>query len=600
MRSVRALVPALALVLALPVAARADEGKKAEKKTFTLAHIKLSGAMPEKPPLTDPLLGAIGETFKDKVNRIKKAGADKEVDGLLLEINGLAVGWGKLNELIQAVAHVRQSGKKVFAHVESGLTRDYILGLACDDVAMPEAGMLLLTGVRMEFGFYKGLLKKLGIQADFIHMGDYKGAAEPFTRDSLSEPNRRQLTSILDDFYDKEIVERIVKARPARKFSDDKVKKLIDDGPFSARDAKKKGLLDRLAYFDDYPDVVKSVVKADSVKVVKDYGKKKEEELDVLSLYKKIVGSALLGGLSLSSSKPKVAVIYATGAITTGKSGSSFLSGEVMGSDTIVEAIRTAEKDKSVKAIVLRVDSGGGSALASDLIWNELKRSKKPVIASMSDIAGSGGYYICMSAKKIYAEPGTITGSIGVVSGKFATRGMWDGIGVKTEVLSRGANSGVLSMDEPFTPSEKKRMKELMQDIYDLFLDKALEGRVKAGKKMTREQLVKLAGGHIYTGRQAKENGLIDEVGTLEDAIAEAARLGGLPAGKEPELLLLPKQKNPLEALLGSAMGARTSGLKLDLKQVPGLAEQLRGVDTLLEMRRERVWLILPYRLEVK
>src|SRR5205807_1969284 len=145
-----------------------------------------------------------------------------------------------------------------------------------------------------------------------------------------------------------------------------------------------------------------------------------------------------------------------------------------------------------------------------------------------------------------------------------------------------------------------KRMKELMQDIYDLFLDKALEGRVKAGKKMTREQLVKLAGGHIYTGRQAKENGLIDEVGTLEDAITEAARLGGLPAGKEPELLLLPKQKNPLEALLGSAFGTRTSGLKLDLKQVPGLAEQLRGVDTLLEMRRERVWLILPYRLEVK
>jgi protease-4 len=295
-----------------------------------------------------------------------------------------------------------------------------------------------------------------------------------------------------------------------------------------------------------------------------------------------------------------VAVIYATGAILPGKSSASILGAETMGAETMIEAIRQAEKDATVKAIVLRVDSPGGSALASDLIWNELKRSKKPIIASMSDVAGSGGYYICMSAKKIYAEPGTITGSIGVVGGKLALGGLWNKAGIKTEVLSRGANSGILSTEAPFSATEKKRMKDLMQDTYDQFVDKALEGRLKAGKKLSRDELLKLAGGRIYTGRQAREVGLIDELGTLEDAIALAAKLGGLPAGKEPELLLLPKAKNPLDSMLGTFLGAQTSGIKLDLNQVPQLREKLAGVDALLGLRQEPVWMVLPFQMEVK
>jgi protease-4 len=376
------------------------------------------------------------------------------------------------------------------------------------------------------------------------------------------------------------------------------VRKLIDNGPYSAREAHKQGLVDRLAYFETYPDTIGTLVKADSVKLLRDYGKKKDEELDLMALFRKLMmggGKALAG-----SKKPRVAVIYATGAITTGKSSASVLGAEMVGAQTLVKAIRQAEQDATVKAIVLRVDSPGGSALASDLIWSELKRSKKPVIASMSDVAGSGGYYICMSAKKIYAEPGTITGSIGVVGGKLALGGLWHRAGIKTEVLSRGRNSGILSLDEPFSPAEKKRMKALMEDTYDQFVEKALEGRLLAGRKMTRDQLVKLAGGRIYTGRQAKEVGLVDELGTLEDAIAEAAKQGGLPAGKEPELLLLPKPKTSLESLLDSVLGARTPGLKVDLGGVPLLRDKLRGVDALIELRREPVWLVLPFHLDVK
>jgi protease-4 len=274
---------------------------------------------------------------------------------------------------------------------------------------------------------------------------------------------------------------------------------------------------------------------------------------------------------------------------------------ETVGSTTMLEAIRQAEKDDTVKAIVLRVDSPGGSALASDLIWNELKRSKKPIVASMSDVAASGGYYISMAAQKIYADPGTLTGSIGVVGGKLALRGAFDKVGIKTEIISRGANSGILSADKPFSESERKAMTALMKDVYDQFLDKALEGRQKAGKKITRDELVKLAGGRIWTGRQAKANGLIDELGGLGDAIAAARAMTDLPADKEPELLLLPKSKSFLDSLLDDKLGIRSLAPQMRqlLREMPELQRKLRALDGIFQLRSEPVWLTLPYQIEM-
>jgi protease-4 len=573
--------------------AKAAPAKAAPAKPSKIAHIKLSGSMEEKAPTVDPLLGNIGETFRDKLERIRKAGTDKEIAAVLLEINGVSAGWGKLNDLGQAIASVRAAGKKVFAHVEGGSSRDYLLALACDEVCMPESTWLMLTGIRMEVSFYKDLLKMIGVQADILHIGDFKGAAEPLTRDSLSEPNRKQLNSIINDYYEHEIVGRIVKAR---KLSTSKVKKLIDKGPYSAGAALNAKLIDRLAYLEAYEEEIKQTVGGHEVKVVKDYQKKKEEDVSVFALYRKL----LFGPSTSSSSRAnKVAVIYANGAITTGKSSASVLGGEVMGSETIIKALRQAEEDKTVKAIVLRVDSPGGSALASDLIWNEMKRCKKPIIASMADIAGSGGYYICIAARKIYAEPGTLTGSIGVVGGKLATRGLWDKVGIKTEVISRGAHSGILTSDDPFSPTERKAMMAMMEDVYKQFVDKSLEGRQKAGKKMTRKELLDLAGGRIYTGRQAKENGLIDELGTLRDAIAEAAKMGGLPADKTPDLLLLPKSKGLFESLLGDH-DVSLSALLNAAQLKPELLGKLRGIDGMLQLRREPVWAMLPFRISVE
>jgi protease-4 len=580
---------------------RADEDKVAKKKTVEIAHIKLSGSLEESPPSDDPLFGNLGENLKMHLDRIEKAGKDERIQALYLQIDEMGIGWGKLDELSRAIADFRKTGKKVFAYVESGSTKDYLAALACDEICVPEPGSLMLTGMRAEVSFYKDLFEKIGVKADMLQMGDFKAAAEPFMRDSMSKPARKQLGSVLDDYYEKSLIERIVRSRAGKDFTAAKVEKLIDEGPYTARAAKEAGLIDRIAYAKDFQKYIEKQFKAAEIKIVKDYGKDKKKDIDFSNPF------ALLKLLatppkSKSSSNPKIAVIYVVGAITTGKSEEGLFGMETVGSTTMLEAIRQAEKDDTVKAIVLRVDSPGGSALASDLIWNELKHSKKPIVASMSDVAASGGYYVSMAAKKIYAEPGTLTGSIGVVGGKLAIGGAFNKVGIKTDVISRGANSGILSTDRPFSDSERKAMTALMKDIYDQFLDKALEGRKNAGKKMTREQLVNLAGGRIWTGRQAKANGLIDELGTLHDAIAAARALTNLPAGKEPELLLLPKSKNFLDSLLDEKFGSRTPALHMSrmLREVPELQRKLRGLDGMFQLRHEPVWLTMPYRIEIE
>src|SRR5579883_1413257 len=581
------------------------ETKKVEKKTVSLAHIKLSGSLEEAPPSSDPLFGSLKEHFKSKLDRIEKARKDANVQAIYLQLDGLSIGWGKLDELSRAIAEVRKSGKKVFAYLESGNTKDYLLALACDEICLPESDWLMLTGMRAEVSFYKNLFEKIGAQADMLQMGDFKAAAEPFMRNSMSKPARAQLTRVIDDYYENSLVERIVHARASKNFTAEQVKKLIDEGPYTARGALEAGLVDRLGYADDYRNQLKETLKkqhqADKFAFLKDYGKEEKKDIDLSNPFAifKLLATPVN---SKSSSHSKIAVIYATGVITTGKSEEGLFGSETLGSTTMIKAIRQAEEDETVKAIVLRVDSPGGSALASDLIWNELKRSKKPVIASMSDVAASGGYYISMAAQKIYAEPGTLTGSIGVVGGKLAIGGTLNKIGITTEIISRGANAGILSSDKPFTDSERKAMTALMKDVYDQFLDKALAGRKKAGRTMTREELVQLAGGRIWTGRQAKENGLIDELGTLGDAIEAARKLAKLPEGKEPELLLLPKSKSFLDTLFEEMGDTRAPSTRFRslLRGAPELQRKLRGLDGLFQLRGEPVWLTLPYHIEIE
>jgi len=573
-----------------------DPKKEAEAALPRVAHIALSGSFDETPGDSGGgLFGGGSENLRAVLDRFQKAAKDEKVKAVFLELGSVDCGFGKVHELRRAIQNVRKAGKKVFSYAEELNTKAYLVALAGDTIALPESGGLELIGLRAEVMYYKDAFKLIDLKADVLKMGKYKSAVEPYLADKMSDENREQIKSMMDDNFDKEIVAAIIAGRPAKKFAPEQVEAIIDGGPFTAKAAAKLGLVDAPQYLDEVKAGFAKALGVPEVKFENDYGKPVTKELDFSSPF------ALLEILSpkkkAESKADKIAVIHLLGGIDSGKGGYSPLSGSSVGSDTIIEAIREAEKNATVKAIVLRVDSPGGSALASDLIWRELKISKKPVIASMGDVAASGGYYVSMNAKKIFAEPGTVTGSIGVFGLKLVTGGVYAKVGLKTEIVSRGKNSGAASSTTEWTDSERKAMTATIEDVYDTFLTKALEGRVAAGQKMTREQLEALAGGRVWTGRQAKANGLVDELGTLDDAIGFAKKEAGFDPSKDVELLMLPKGGSFLDKLSNMSL---PFGLKAQLEQIPGAEQALKGIATFLGTGKGGVRLAMPFSIEWK
>jgi protease-4 len=588
------LLFAISLLVAKAPSAVADDDEKVIK---TFAHIEVKGSYPEGAGAPG-LFGEILETLTTGLKRLDKAAKDDDLAGVILHINGPEIGWAKLNEFRQGVKQIRDSGKKVTAFMESGSTRDYLLAAACDEIVLPESGTLMLLGLRAEVTFYKNLFDMIGVQPQMMAVGEYKSAGEPYMRTDMSPAFREEMEALLDDHY-RQIVEMIA---AGRKLDEEKVKSIIDSGLCTAKEAKELGLIDRVAYEDDLKTQLRGDDEKAEVKVTMGYGKKKLDA-DLSGLNGMITMMNLMMGIEdkpRKSKADKIAIINAIGPIMSGSSQSDFLGGEVMGSSTMVKAIRQARDDDTVKAIVLRIDSPGGSALASDLIWHELETVKKPVIASMGDVAASGGYYIAMGADKIVAEPGTLTGSIGVVGGKFALEKLYEKLGMTTTVLKRGKNSGVMSLTTPFSESEQTAMKKLLADIYEQFTSKAAQGR-----KMDLEKLQSLAKGRVYTGAQAKEVGLIDELGTLEDAVAMAKEAAGL--GRF-ERLMLPKSVSPFEQLLGPlneetsiAAGWQAALLSTWLKQLPAeWIKPLRDVSAIDLLTKEKFLTIVPYRIDVR
>jgi len=611
----RWILPALIASLMASIAV-ADEPKKrnpfaegdpaAKEKAVEplppqIAHIELTGDCDEAPVSGESLFGPPAENLRMKLDRIRKAAADERVKALYLTIHDLSPGFGKLNELRKAIADFRSTKKKVFVYAEELGTKEYLLAIGCDSVVLPESGGLALYGLRAEVTYYKNTLDKLHLKADVLKMGAYKSAVEPYLTDTMSKENREQVTSLLDDNFDHEIVDAIVKGRPERKWTAESVKAMIDSGPFTAKKAFALGLVDKLQYEDEFEAGLGKAAGAADAKIAWNYAKPKAAETD-FSNPLAILGS--LGGNSKKpkeSKEPKIAVIYAIGGIESGKgSVNPLMGGSTVGSEALVDAIRDADKDPTVKAIVLRIDSPGGSALASDMIWRALKVCKKPVVASMGDVAASGGYYIAMAGKKIYAEPGTVTGSIGVFGMKIVTGGLEELGGMKTEVVSRGKNSGVNSTTFPWSESEREAMTATIEDVYAQFIDKALAGRKDAGVTMTREKLLSLAGGRVWTGRQAKANGLVDELGTLDDAIAYAQTLAGVDPKTKLERLELPKGSSFLEKLLEGDIKSPLGKMAVELRLLPGGEKALKFVVPLLRNQKDPAKMMLPYGLEWK
>ena len=564
-----------------------------------VAHIVLTGGYPEGAQAPG-LFGNVVESLAGGLSRLNKAADDRRISAVVLRVKGPAIGWAKLYEFRQAIKRLRAKDKKVYAWLDSAATMDYLIAAGCDEVIMPESGVLMMTGLRAEVSFYKNLFDKLDIKAEMLRVGEFKSAAEPYTRTEMSPEFRKEMEEILDDTF-RQLVETVVEGR---KLDKKQVIAAIDSGPHTARAAKKLGLIDHIAYEDEIPRIIKGQDKNVEVTFARKYAKQKlDTDFSGFAGMMKLMN--LMMGVQPSarrSRNSKIAVIYASGAIMSGKSTQSLLGGSVLGSETIIKAVRKANGDDTVKAIVLRVDSPGGSALASDLMWRALEKVDKPLVVSMGDVAASGGYYISMGADYIYAEPGTITGSIGVVGGKFALQGLYEKVGISTTVISRGKNSGVMSTTTGFTESERKAMTKMLYEVYDQFTKKAAKGR-----GMKQADLEKLARGRIYTGAMAVKNGLVDKLGTLDDAVEHATRLAGLDPGDKIERLLLPKPASPFEALFGplgadAKLGqARSSALLESVRLLsPEIAEHLKAASIVNLLAREQRLTLMPFRLYVK
>jgi len=490
--------------------------------------LDVSGELPDYVP-EQPLAKLVGikqtQSFTGLLTQLRKAKVDKRIGAVLLDIKFPGIGWGKAFELREAIAEFKTSGKPVYAYMEIGTNREYYIATAADKIYLPPTGDIYINGFAAEAMFYKGSLDKLGVEADVIQIGPkYKNAPDRYTRKEMSEGQREVLNAILDEYFG----QYTAAIAASRKKSAEDVNALIDGAPYNAIQAKSVGLIDDALYREQVDKELKTVL-----------GYKEDEKLRTINgtSYREIPSDSL--GLNNGD---RVAVIYASGAINVGHSSNGPLSGEMVGSDTLVEAINDATDDKAIKAIVFRVDSPGGSALASDLIWHAIEKAKekKPVVVSMADVAASGGYYIACNANSIVAEPSTITGSIGVFMGKPVVKGLYDWLGITNEYVMRGKNAGIFRETEKWTPEEREKMVQQTNSIYfDNFVPK-----VSLGRRKSAEEVNTLGQGRVWTGRQAKDNGLVDELGGLDRAIAIAKQRAKIPASDDVEVVSFPRPKS--------------------------------------------------------
>ena len=594
-RTVRSMLAVVVVALLAGVAAA--RGEPADKKpTAVIAQVTLAGSLPDGVG-QGGLLADVAPHLHRIIERLDKAAADQRVKGVVLSIESPDLGRARADELRAAIARLRKAGKPVAAYLVGSAPVHYMVALACDTITMPPAATLEITGVRTEVMFFKDLFDSLGLKAEILQVGEFKGAGEPLTRSSMSPQLREQYESFVGDLFE-QLVERIA---AERRLAPERVRELIDTGVFTPDAAREAGLIDTVGYEDEVAAAVAKKIELAEPKIVRDYAERKvDNDFSGLGGLVKLVEMFSGQKQAAASGKGKqIAIVHVTGEIAEGKGRDDLLAGAAAGSDTVIKAIREAAKDDDVAAIVLRIDSPGGSALASDLIWREAERTKKPVVASLSDTAASGGYYIAVAADKIVAAPGTLTGSIGVVGGKVAVGGALERYGVHTDVVSKGKNAGWLSMQSPFTAAEREVFLGTMKDVYRLFTSK-----VAAGRKLDMEKIEKLAEGRVFTGRMAKEAGLVDRLGTLDDAIDEAKALAGLAADEEIERVLLPEPRGLFDDLFGmQGLGTPpVAGVDLAarLLGLPGIEAIRAHAGTLTALSSGRPQLRMPASVRVR
>jgi protease-4 len=547
--------------------------------------LRVAGTLPDYSP-DDPFkkfFGGPDQSLTGLVMQFKKAKVDKRIKAILLDVNMSGVGWGKADEIRDAMTDFRSSGKQVYAYIEFGLNKEYYIATAADKIIVPPPGELFINGLAADVMFFRGSLDKLGIYPDIYQIGKYKTAANMFKEKEMTDAHREFINEFIEDLYQR----YINKIAEARRKTPEEVRTLIDNAPYNAEQAKNAGLIDEAMYRDQFESMLK-----------KQLGQKESDPLIAVRAhdYRDVSPESL--GLNKGE---RIAVIYATGEIGSGSSQNSPSGDQSIGSDTVAKALNDAAADKTIKAIVMRVDSPGGSGLASDIIWRavETANQKKPVVVSMGDVAASGGYYISVSASKIIAQPSTITGSIGVLAGKPVMRGFYDWLGISNEYVMRGKTAGMFRATEKFSDDERVKFEEWIKTTYYRdFVPKVAKGRGKDS-----QYIDSVAQGRVWTGGQAKDKGLVDEFGGLDKAIDVAKQLAKIPADKGVQRVILPYPTTFLEQLL---YGGENSNTELEqqravLAAMPEDARRaFRFMQMMDRMKNGETMLVMPFDLRVK
>lgn len=525
----------LLAAFALPRMADSQDNTTTENVSKRIAVMDVSGPISEA---RDPLALFATDTMllRELTDAIAAAAEDPEVSALAIHLRPEGLGTAQAGELHDAIMAFRESGKQATVFLEEAMLGDYLVASAADEIVLTPAGNLLIFGLAMHFHYFRDMLGKLGIETQAVGAGKYKSALEPLTHQEMTEPTREQMTTILDDL-EAAIVERVAAGRA---MEPEATRQALWNGPYTSTAALDAGLVTKVEYASEY---LEKLAQDNGWEIDKQYLEKQAkgklaapEPMNLFSLFSGMSGKE---GKSRKTSKKRVAVVYALGPIFSGSvENDPFAVDQVIASEDFIDMIDQMVEDGPLAAMVLRVDSPGGSALASDLIWRHLEKVQEregfPIVASFGNVAASGGYYISMGADKIVAEPETITGSIGVISGRLVIGDTYDKIGVNQQMLSRGPNAGLVDETRPWNEEEAALIRALIDDLYDRFVEQAARGR-----GMERDALHAAAQGRVWTGRSAKEQGLVDELGGLEKAIELARELGKAP---NAELVIYPRE----------------------------------------------------------
>jgi protease-4 len=492
--------------------------------TSSVLVIDAAGEIDEQrtPDFFSALNGTTVPVLHDFTDALDTAATDSHITGIVVRIAPLATGWGKLEEIRTHLMSFRKSGKPSICYLgyDGVGNPEYYLASACQQIWLVPTAPVSIRGMMAQATFFRGTLDKLKVVPEFYHIAEFKTAGNTFTEKKFTPAHREEVEGLLHGVYEQYLTD----ASNGRGMDRAKFEALLNQGPFSSNDAVTSKIVDRLAYWDQVQDEFRT----------------RGREWNPISLrsYRAFVKND--GGT-------QIAVIHATGLIVSGDSGTTPGGGSIMGGDSVATDIRNARKNSSIKAIVLRIDSGGGSVVGSEVIRREVELANqvKPVVVSMSDVAASGGYWIAAPARKIVADPNTITGSIGVLIGKFNISGLYNLLGISTDGVATSDNATLFSEQQNFSPAQRAYIEKSLQETYADFTK-----GVAAGRKMTVEAVDKVGKGRVWTGAQAKELGLVDELGGLDRAVEVAKELAHIPANTSVRLVRFPEEKSFFQQLL--------------------------------------------------